>query len=106
MAREELLARFEHIRPPPHHPLRPRQSLQNHDAVTLHNDAPIEQDDRAHVGRAADQATESLFQFERRVGHQIVREAIQAARRQPLEPGGGEGLARHLERQFGEDQDA
>ena len=45
-----------------------------------------------------------MFQFERGVWHQIMRESIYAAGLEAFEARGGERLGRHFEGQLGENQ--
>src|SRR2546422_6810588 len=59
---------------------------------------------RPRVALAPDQPTEALLELERRVGNEVVGEAVQAARLESLEPRRGERLARHAERQLREDR--
>src|SRR2546426_9120583 len=98
MPRKELLARPADLPPMADHARRARQALEHHRPVAFCDDAPVEQHDRPRVALGPDQPAEALLELERRVGNEIVGEAIQAARLESLEPRRGERLARHAER--------
>src|SRR5436309_15124113 len=101
---KELLAGAPHIRPVAHQPRRRRQAFEDHGAVTLRNHAAVQQHDCPHVRAAADQAPEPLLELQGRIGDEVVREAVQTARLQPLQPRGRERLRRYLEGQLRENQ--
>src|SRR2546425_5552974 len=82
---EKLLARLAHVLPASDHALRRRQSLEDERAIPLRDDATIQEDYGADVGFAADQPAEALFQFERRVRHEIMAEAVQPLRLEALQ---------------------
>src|SRR5258705_10623497 len=84
--RTELVQLAPHVRPVADRLGRGGQTLQDHLAVALGHDAPVQEDYGAHVRLAADQPAESLFQLERRVGDEVVREAIDARIAETLEP--------------------
>src|SRR5439155_1487597 len=77
---------------------------EDHRAVTLRNHAAVQQHDRPHVRAAADQAAESLLELQGRIGDEVVREAVQTARLQLLQPRRRERLRRYLEGQLRENQ--
>src|SRR6266702_2896139 len=95
MPRKELFARPADVPPMADHARRARQALEHHRAVAFCDDAAVEQHHRPRVALAPDQPAEALFELERRVGNEIVGEAVQAARLESLEPRRGERLARH-----------
>src|SRR5438034_11510877 len=102
MPRKELLARPADVPPVADHARRAGEALEHHRPVAFCDDAPAEQHHRPRVALAPDQPAEALLELERRVGNEVVGEAVQAARLESLEPRRGERLARHAERQLRE----
>src|SRR5690349_2547425 len=106
VARKEILARTQHVSPVAHDAGRRGEALQNHRAVAFRDDAPVQQHHSPHIHTTADQPTESLLQLQSGIRNEIVRESVQPACLQALEPRRRERLGRHLERELGEDQHA
>src|SRR5207247_5554426 len=106
MPREEILARPQHISPVAHDAGRRGEAIENHRAVAFRDDAPVQQHHSPHIHATADQPTESLLQLQSGIRNEIVRESVQPACLQPLEPRRRERLGRDLERELGEDQHA
>src|SRR6184192_4360391 len=106
MPRKELLTGAPHVRPVPDHPGGLGQSLEDHRSIALGYDPPVEQHHRPQIRPAADQAPEPLLELQGGVGHEVVGEAVQAPGLDALEPGGGERLGGHLERELRQDEPA
>src|SRR3989449_8997555 len=104
MPRKELLARPADVPPVADHARCAGEALEHHRPVAFCDDAPVEQHHRPRVALAPDQPAEALLELERRVGNEVVGEAVQAARLESLQPRRGERLARHAERQLREDE--
>src|SRR5437763_2989395 len=102
--REELLAGVPDLLPPPHDARRRGQALQHQLPVPLCDDPPVQQHHGAHVRLAPDQPAESLLQLEGGVGDEIVHEAVQTLRLEPLEPRGRKRLGGDLEGELGKDE--
>src|SRR5216684_4734815 len=102
---EELFAGAPHVRPVAHDAARRRQPIEDQGSIALRDHPAVEQQHGANVRAAANQAAEPLLQLQRSVRDEVVGEAVQARRLEPLKPCRRERIGRHLKRQFGQDQD-
>src|SRR3954452_6009753 len=81
------------------HDLAARQCVEKQLAVAFCPHAAVEDYDDSLVRLAADQASESLLQFDDRFGHRVIHERVSAGALDHLQPRLGDRLVRHRERQ-------